>query len=83
MKLFVTIYQDEDRIFIADCPSIPGCVSQGRALGEAEKDIQKAIKACLEVRAERSMLPTLTVSNSRSWFDAGCANPGWFCRSAI
>lgn len=55
MKLFITIYQDEDGMFIAECPSIPGCVSQGKTELEAEKNIQEAIKECLEVRAEKGM----------------------------
>lgn len=55
MKLIVTIFQDEDGAFIAECPSIPGCVSQGATEEEAEKNIREAIKDCLEVRAERGM----------------------------
>jgi len=55
MKFIVTIFQDEDGMFIAECPSIPGCVSQGRTEQEAEKNIQEAIKECLEVRAEKGM----------------------------
>jgi predicted RNase H-like HicB family nuclease len=61
MKFFVTISQDEDGIYIAECPSIPGCISQGKTLRAAEKNIQEAIKACLEVRAERGMPLTITV----------------------
>jgi predicted RNase H-like HicB family nuclease len=55
MKFWVTFHQDEDGIFIAECPSIPGCVSQGKTLKEAEKNIREAIRECLEVRAERGM----------------------------
>lgn len=55
MKLIVTLYQDEDGVFIAECPSIPGCVSQGETEEEAEKNIREAIKACLEVRSERGL----------------------------
>jgi len=61
MKFFITIFQDEDGVYISECPSIPGCVSQGRTLQEAEKNIREAIKACLEVRAERGMPLTVTV----------------------
>jgi predicted RNase H-like HicB family nuclease len=61
MKFFVTIYQDEDGIYIAECPSVPGCVSQGRTQKEAEKNIQSAIKECLEVRAERGMPLSVTI----------------------
>ena len=60
MKFIVTIFQDEDGVFISECPSIPGCVSQGKTEEEAERNIQQAIKECLEVRAERGM--PLTVS---------------------
>ena len=60
MKFIVTMFQDEDGVFIAECPSIPGCVSQGDTEEEAERNIQEAIRECLEVRAERGM--PLTVS---------------------
>jgi predicted RNase H-like HicB family nuclease len=60
MKFIVTMFQDEDGTFIAECPSIPGCVSQGGTEEEAQANIEEAIKACLEVRARRGM--PLTVS---------------------
>ncbi|HEO71097.1 type II toxin-antitoxin system HicB family antitoxin [Anaerobaca lacustris] len=55
MKFLVTLYQDEDGVFVAECPSIPGCVSQGRTEAEAEANIREAIQQCLEVRAEKGM----------------------------
>ncbi|MCJ7645905.1 type II toxin-antitoxin system HicB family antitoxin [bacterium] len=55
MKFLITIFQDEDGMFIAECPSIPGCISQGKTQREAEKNIREAIKECLEVRAEKEM----------------------------
>jgi predicted RNase H-like HicB family nuclease len=60
MKFTVTIFQDEDGAFISECPSIPGCISQGKTAKAAEKNIQKAIKECLEVRAEKGMPLTVT-----------------------
>ena len=48
----VTIDRDEDGIWVVECPSIPGCVSQGDSKTEAVENIKDAIKACLEVRAE-------------------------------
>jgi len=60
MKFIITIFRDEDGVFIAECPSIPGCVSQGKTEQEAEDNIRGAIKECLEVRAEKGM--PLTVS---------------------
>jgi predicted RNase H-like HicB family nuclease len=55
MKLSVTIDRDEDGVWVVECPSIPGCVSQGRTKQEALKNIKEAIALCLEVRAERGM----------------------------
>ncbi len=60
MKFVVTIYQDEDGAYIADCPSIPGCVSQGQTEGEAESNIVGAIRECLAVRAELHLPLTVT-----------------------
>lgn len=50
MKFLVTTFQDEDGMFIGECPAIPGCVSQGRTELEAESNIREAIKECLEIR---------------------------------
>ena len=55
MKFPTVIYQDEDGMWIVECPAIPGCVSQGRTREEAMDNIKKAIALCLEVRAERGM----------------------------
>lgn len=59
MKFLITIHKDEAGMFIAECPSIPGCVSQGKTEKKAEKNIQDAIKECLEVRAEQGMPLTI------------------------
>jgi predicted RNase H-like HicB family nuclease len=55
MKLMVTVDRDEDGIFVAECPAIPGCVSQGKTEEEALRNIRDAIRECLAVRAERGM----------------------------
>ncbi len=55
MRFVITIVRDEDGMYIAECPSIPGCVSQGRTEQEAEENVREAIKECLAVRAERGM----------------------------
>lgn len=60
MKFTITVYQDEDGMYIAECPSIPGCVSQGTTEDEAERNIGEAIKVCLEVRAEQGLPLTVT-----------------------
>jgi predicted RNase H-like HicB family nuclease len=51
MRLKVTIYGDEDGVFIAECPSIPGCVSQGSMEAETEANVMDAIGECLAVRS--------------------------------
>ncbi|HTE20602.1 MAG TPA: type II toxin-antitoxin system HicB family antitoxin [Armatimonadota bacterium] len=59
MKFNVTIDRDEDAVWVVECPSIPGCVSQGKTREEALRNIQEAIALCLEVRAERGMPLTI------------------------
>ena len=59
MKITVTIDRDEDGIWVAECPSIPGCVSQGDTKEEALANIRKAIELCIEVRAEKGMPLTI------------------------
>jgi len=48
MKYRVTITQDEDGVFVAEVPALPGCISQGATRDEAVKNIQEAIQAYLE-----------------------------------
>ena len=55
MRFVVMITQDEDGMYVAECPSVPGCVSQGKSAQEAEVNIKEAIKECLEVRAEKGL----------------------------
>ncbi len=55
MTLTVTIDRDEDGVWVVECPSIPGCISQGDTREAALKNVQEAIVLCLEVRAERGM----------------------------
>ena len=59
MKFLTTLERDEDGIWVAQCPSIPGCVSQGETRDEAMANIREAIAGCLEVRAERGMPLTI------------------------
>lgn len=59
MKFVTTLDRDEDGAWIAECPSIPGCVSQGGTREEALANIREAIAACLEVRADLGMPLTI------------------------
>ena len=49
----VTLDRDEDGMWIVECPSIPGCVSQGATKEEALENVKDAIHECLQVRAEK------------------------------
>jgi predicted RNase H-like HicB family nuclease len=59
MKFTVTLDRDEDGVWVAECPAIPGCVSQGPTKEQALANIQDAIRLCLEVRAERGLPLTI------------------------
>ena len=49
MRYTILIKKGENFGYVAECPAIPGCVSQGLSLAQARKNIKEAIKACLEV----------------------------------
>ena len=59
MKFTVTIDRDESGAWIAECPAIPGCVSQGETKPAALKNVREAIELCLAVRAERGLPLTI------------------------
>ena len=59
MKFNVTVDRDEDGVWIAECPAIPGCVSQGETKDAALDSIREAIALCLEVRAEKGLPLTI------------------------
>lgn len=48
MKYRVIIEQDEDGMFVAEAPSLPGCISQGKTRDEAITNIREAIQAYVE-----------------------------------
>lgn len=48
MKYRVTIEQDEDGIFVAEVPSLPGCITQGETRHEAIANAKEAIELYLE-----------------------------------
>ena len=55
MKMIVTLTHDETGMIVVECPSIPGCVSQGQTEEEAIANIREAIQGCLEALAEHGM----------------------------
>lgn len=48
MRYRVVIEQDEDGVFVAECPSLPGCISQGSTRAEAVANVRDAIAGYLE-----------------------------------
>jgi predicted RNase H-like HicB family nuclease len=55
MKFSVTVNRDEDGVWVVECPSIPGCVSQGDTREISLENVKDAIRMCLDVRAEQGM----------------------------
>lgn len=52
MNIRVHLECDEDGVWVATCPSLPGCISQGKSQGEALKNIKSAIKLHIMSLAE-------------------------------
>ena len=50
MKYKVVISEGEDGWYVVECPSILGCVSQGKTIEEALENIKDAIRGCLELK---------------------------------
>lgn len=48
----IVIEQDEDGVFVAHVPAVPGCASQGATYEEAHTNIREALELCLEVAKE-------------------------------
>ena len=50
MKFLVTLDRDDKGWVVAECPALPGCVSQGRTVEEAVSNVREAILVSLETR---------------------------------
>lgn len=48
MKYRVLIEQDEDGVFVAEVPNLPGCISQGNTRQEALNNIKDAMNGYIE-----------------------------------
>ena len=55
MKLVITLDRDETGMIVAECPAIPGCISQGQTEDEAMANIKEAIQGCVEARLANGM----------------------------
>jgi predicted RNase H-like HicB family nuclease len=56
MDLPVVLRAGEDGFLVAECPAIPGCISQGRTREEALQNIREAIELCLENQLDEGWL---------------------------
>ena len=61
MRMIVTLERDETGMIVAECPAIPGCVSQGKTDNEAVANIREAIQACMEARDANGMPLTIVI----------------------
>ena len=60
MKFRIIVQPDEDGVFVAECPTLPGCISQGATRPEALTNIKDAIGgylASLKKHGEAAPLP--------------------------
>jgi predicted RNase H-like HicB family nuclease len=48
----VLIYPGEDGYWVAECPSLPGCISQGNTKEEAISNIREAISGYIKALEE-------------------------------
>ena len=48
MRYRILIEQDEDGMYVAECPHLPGCISQGKTRSEALVNIQDAVLGYLK-----------------------------------
>ena len=62
MDIRVRLEKDEDGMWVATCPCLPGCISQGKTQDEALKNIKAAIKLHIKCLAEDG----LPLSRSKS-----------------
>jgi predicted RNase H-like HicB family nuclease len=52
MEFKVVLERDEDGMFVATVPALPGCISQGRSEDEALENVKEAIELHIESLAE-------------------------------
>ena len=62
MKFRILIEPDEDGVFVAECPSLPGCISQGRTRDEAVTNIRDAIQGYLASLAKHNEAAPLPIT---------------------
>ncbi len=56
LSFTVLIEQDENRMYIAKIPDIPGCYTQGKTVEQAMERVREAIQVCLEAEKGEDIL---------------------------
>ena len=64
MRYRVSIDQDGDGVFIATCPALPGCVSEGRTRAEAIANVKEAMEGYLRSLARHNEPVPRTLARS-------------------
>jgi predicted RNase H-like HicB family nuclease len=54
------VEKDEDGYYVVECPTLPGCYTEGKTLDEALKNIQEVIALVLEEETAREILRDYT-----------------------
>jgi predicted RNase H-like HicB family nuclease len=62
MKFLVTLEHGDDGWIVVECPSLPGCLSQGRTIDEALANIREAIEVSLETRRTEGIATAIEVA---------------------
>ena len=62
----VILYPGEDGYWVVECPSLPGCISQGKTRAEALANIREAISLHEDVLRERGMSRSEQLNEPRS-----------------
>lgn len=61
-RFAIVVEKDEDGIFVASCPALQGCYSQGETYAEAVENLRDAIRLHIEAREEADEPLPLEVS---------------------
>ena len=77
MKLSVTLDRDEDGIWIAECPAIPGCVSQGKTKPAGVEKHQGSHRALPRSARERGLPLTVETQQVEFSSDALASGHQW------
>lgn len=64
MLFHVTLEKDEEGWFVAECPALPGCVTQGRDEQEALNNVKEAIQAWLWAEDQKHLTDASVSSRS-------------------